>query len=107
MKLSGLGRGVVGPGQGRRGKGRGVRIHGEVQRRVRAFVTDEIRATIIDHVINHGLSLREAGEIVQPYFIRSTVASIHYPIFLTNQQVSKSFYKGYNSSCNVSQIHNN
>ena len=41
-------------------------MRGGVRRRVRAVVTDEIRATIIDHVINHGLSLREAGERVQP-----------------------------------------
>jgi hypothetical protein len=27
---------------------------------------DEIRATIIDHVVNHGLSLREDGLRVQP-----------------------------------------
>ncbi len=32
------------------------------QRRTRARVTDEIRATIIEHVINHGLSYREAGD---------------------------------------------
>ncbi len=30
--------------------------------RTRARVTDEIRATIIEHVINHGLSYREAGD---------------------------------------------
>ena len=51
-------------------------MRGGVQRRVRAVVTDDIRATIIDHVINHGLSLREAGERVQPNLRRSTVASI-------------------------------
>ena len=39
-------------------------------------VSDEICATIIDHVINHSLSLREAGERVQPNLRRSTVASI-------------------------------
>ncbi|KAI2667124.1 Insertion element IS630 uncharacterized 39 kDa protein [Labeo rohita] len=37
---------------------------------------NEIRATIIDHVINHGLSFREAGQRVQPILSRSTVASI-------------------------------
>ncbi len=41
-----------------------------------ARVTDEIIATIIDHVINHGLSYREAGERVQPNLSRNTVASI-------------------------------
>ena len=42
----------------------------------RAQVSDEIRATVIDHVINHGLSLREAGQRVQPILNRNTVASI-------------------------------
>ena len=40
------------------------------------LVSDEIRATVIDHVINHGLSMREAGQRVQPNLQRSTVASI-------------------------------
>ncbi|KAI2661539.1 Ribosome maturation factor RimP [Labeo rohita] len=39
-------------------------------------LTDQIRATIIDHVINHGLSYREDGERVQPNLSRDTVASI-------------------------------
>ncbi|XP_048019756.1 transcription termination factor Rho-like [Megalobrama amblycephala] len=39
-------------------------------------VSNEIRATLIDHVINHGLSLREAGQRVQPNINKSTVASI-------------------------------
>ncbi len=37
-----------------------------------AQASNEIQATIIDHVINHGLSFREA----QPILSRSTVASI-------------------------------
>ncbi len=56
------------------------------QRRARARVTDEIRASIIDHVINHGLSYREAGERVQPNLSRDTVASIFLNIS-RNQQV--------------------
>ncbi|KAJ8346955.1 hypothetical protein SKAU_G00283560 [Synaphobranchus kaupii] len=51
-------------------------MRGGAQRRARARVTDEIRATIIDYVINHGLSFREAGERVQPNLSRDTVASI-------------------------------
>ncbi len=51
-------------------------MRGAVQRRLRAVVTEETRATFIDHVINHGLSLREAGERVLPNLRRSTVASI-------------------------------
>ncbi|XP_032363963.1 uncharacterized protein LOC116677839, partial [Etheostoma spectabile] len=49
---------------------------GGIPRAARTVVSDEIRATIVDHVINHGLSLREAGERVQPNLRRSTVASI-------------------------------
>ena len=46
--LDGRGRGLVGPRQGRRrGRGRGVRMRAVLQRRVRAIVTDEIRATIM------------------------------------------------------------
>ncbi|XP_026048262.1 uncharacterized protein LOC113036261 [Astatotilapia calliptera] len=61
----------------RRGQGRGVRMRcGGIPRAARTVVSDEIRATIIDHVINHGLSLREAGERLQPNLRRSTVASI-------------------------------
>ncbi len=66
------------PGQGRgvgQGLGRGLRMRGGAQRRARARVTDEIRANIIDHVINHGLLYREAGERVQPNLSRDTVAS--------------------------------
>ncbi|XP_044038030.1 uncharacterized protein LOC122869274 [Siniperca chuatsi] len=65
-------------GRGRRvpGQGRGVRMRGGAQRRTRARVTDQIRATIIDRVINHGLPYREAGERVQPNLSRDTVASI-------------------------------
>ncbi len=29
------------------------------------MVSDEIRATVIDHVINQGLMMREAGQTVQ------------------------------------------
>lgn len=51
--------------RGRRvaGRGRGVGVCGRRRQRgrSRAVVSDEIRATIIDHVINHGLSMREAG----------------------------------------------
>ena len=40
-----------------------ARTHGgrRLRGRSRAVVSVEIRATIIDHVINHGLSMREAG----------------------------------------------
>ena len=52
-------------GRGRRGGGGGVRVHGggiggrgRGARRHHA-VPDEIRATIIDHVINHGLTIND------------------------------------------------
>ncbi len=44
--------------------------------RPRAVVSDEIRATIIDRVVNHGLSLREDALRVQPNLQCSTVTSI-------------------------------
>ena len=73
VRGAGLGR-RAGP---RRGRGRGVRMRGGgIPRAARTVVSDEIGATITDHVINHALSLREAGERVQPKLRRSTVASI-------------------------------
>ena len=53
--------------------------------RPRAVVSDEIRATVIDHVINHGLSYREAGLRVQPNLQRSTVGSIVRLFLQTNR----------------------
>lgn len=62
--------------------GRGVRIGGgRGQNRARRgqphrHVPDEIRATLVDHVINHGLTMAEAGRRVQPNVGRTTVSSI-------------------------------
>ena len=39
-------------------------------------MSDEIRATLVDHVVNHGLTLREAGLRVQSNLSRFTVASV-------------------------------
>ncbi len=39
-------------------------------------VPDEIRATLVDHVLNHGLTMAEAGLSVQPNVGRTTVSSI-------------------------------
>lgn len=50
------------------------------------MVTDEIRAAVIDHVINHGLSLREAGLQVQPNLQRTAVVSIIRTFRQTNRQ---------------------
>ncbi len=75
-------------GRGRQGQGGEVRGRGQGGarggwgggrgrvRRVRNRITDDIRATIVDHVINHGMTLREAGQRVQPNLSRYTVASI-------------------------------
>ena len=65
----GGGRGEVGWGR-RRGWGRGRR------RGVRNTITDEIRVTVVDHVVNHGMSMREAGQRVQPNLSHYTVAGI-------------------------------
>jgi len=55
---------------GRRGRGRGM------PRPRRQVVSDDIRATLVDHVLVHGLTMREAGQRVQPNLSRFTVASI-------------------------------
>ncbi len=73
--------------RGDRGRGRGGEVRGRGQggarggrgggrgrvRRVRNRITDDIRAAIVDHVINHGMTLREAGQRVQPNLSRYTV----------------------------------
>lgn len=61
-----------------RARGEGVRVRGGRggRERGRTVVSDEIRATLVDHVLNHGLSMREAGQRVQPNLSRYTVASI-------------------------------
>ena len=54
----------LGRGQGRgRGRGRGAPVRG---RGIRVRCSNEIRARVIDHVVNHDLSMREAGQRVQP-----------------------------------------
>jgi len=66
------GRGVrVRGGRGRaqnRGRGRRDQVHRRIP--------DEIRATIVDHVVNHSLTMAEAGRRVQPNVGRTTVNSI-------------------------------
>ena len=64
-------------GQQPRGGGRrGARMHGGRQNRGRGRrghrrISDDIRATIVDHVVNHGLTMAEAGRRVQPNIGRS------------------------------------
>ncbi len=52
---------------GRQNRGRG--------RRGQGHVPEEIRVTIVDHVLNHGLTMAEAGWKVQPDVGRATVSS--------------------------------
>lgn len=70
IEIRGRARGVRMRGGGRGGRG------GRGQGRMRAIISDEIRATLVDHVVNHGLTMREAGQRVQPNLSRYTVASI-------------------------------
>jgi hypothetical protein len=58
----------------------------------RAVVSDEIRATIIDPVINHGLSMREAGLRMQPNLQLNS--GIYCEKFQAKQQVRCAFCKG-------------
>ncbi|KAF0030326.1 hypothetical protein F2P81_017057 [Scophthalmus maximus] len=80
-------------GQRERGVGRG---RGPGQRRgpVRRCVSDDIRATLMDHVINHGLSMREAGQRVHPNPSRYTVASIIRTFRLENRMVGRPLQGG-------------
>ncbi len=55
-----------------RGQNRGRGRRGQVHRRI----PDEIRATIVDHGVNHDLTMAEAGRRVQPNVGRTTVNSI-------------------------------
>ena len=91
-RIAGQGRGVFGPEKRRRGWGRRERRMSDgVQRRVRAVITDEIRATTVDQVINLDLSLREASERVQPnlrYLLISNQIS-------RNPQVSNAFHRAF------------
>ncbi|KAL2083220.1 hypothetical protein ACEWY4_020993 [Coilia grayii] len=71
----------IGQQRGRR-RGRGMRLRGggfgrgRGRRGRRIRVPDEIRATLVDHVLNHGLTMAEAGGRVQPNVGRTTVSSI-------------------------------
>ncbi|XP_039475810.1 uncharacterized protein LOC120442730 [Oreochromis aureus] len=65
------GRGGGAPRQrgGHRQRGRG----GGAQRTI---ISNEVRAIIVDHVVNRGFTMAEAARLVQPNLQRSTVSSI-------------------------------
>ncbi|XP_055776448.1 uncharacterized protein LOC129853936 [Salvelinus fontinalis] len=58
---------------GRRGGGQ---ERGRRRGRQRVEISDEIRATVIDHVLVHGLTMREAGLRVQPNLSLFSVSTI-------------------------------
>ncbi|KAL3996701.1 SPOC domain-containing protein 1 [Sarotherodon galilaeus] len=69
-----------GRGAGQRGRGGGQHGRGEGPggraRQPHTIITDEMRATVIDHVIVHGMTMAEAGLRVRPNMSRFTVATI-------------------------------
>src|SRR4029434_2518634 len=66
------GRGVRVRGGGGGGGGRG----GRGRARKRAIISDEMRATVVNPVVNHGLTMQEASQRVQPNISRFSVAYI-------------------------------
>ncbi|KAF0039294.1 hypothetical protein F2P81_007529 [Scophthalmus maximus] len=69
---------------GRRGGRRG---------RQRVEISDEIRATVIDHVLVHGLTMREAGLRVQPNLSRFSVSTIVRTFREENRMRMKQVYR--------------
>ena len=59
-------RGGRGPrlrGVGERGRGQG---QGPRQRQQQQRVSNEIRAIVVDHLVNHGMTMTEAATMIQP-----------------------------------------
>lgn len=90
-------------GRGRGRGGRGRRGH------ARAIISDDIRATLVDHVINIGLTMREAGQRFHPNLSRCTVSSIIRTFRLENRYVFNSllstllrWYLEYLQYCTIS-----
>lgn len=50
-------------------------------------VPDEIRATLVDHIVNHGRTMAKAGRRVQPNVWRTTV--LNHSDFSSTEQVCK------------------
>ncbi|XP_055492817.1 uncharacterized protein LOC129698022 [Leucoraja erinacea] len=72
-----------GRGRGRGRGGRGRRGH------ARTVISDDIRATLVDHVINHGLTVREAGQRVHPNLSTCTVPYIIRTFRLENRMTRR------------------
>ena len=74
-----------GRGGGRVRMRRGGRVRGRAGRgghgQRRQQLSNEIRATLVDHVINHGLTLREAGERVQPLALLHFCSAILFSVY--------------------------
>ena len=49
---------------------------GQGRQQQRQVISDEIRATLVHHVLIHGRTMREAGQLVQPNLSCYTAASI-------------------------------
>ncbi|XP_038590810.1 uncharacterized protein LOC119915361 [Micropterus salmoides] len=69
-----------------RGRGQG---HGPRQRQQQHRVPNEIRAIVVDHVMNHGMTMTEAATVIQSNLRRSTVASILRTFRNENQIVTR------------------
>ncbi|XP_039469879.1 uncharacterized protein LOC120440746 [Oreochromis aureus] len=71
---------LVGRGNLHRRGGGAPRQRGGLQRNVgrrqRTIISNEVRAIIVDHVVNRGFTMAEAARLVQPNLQRSTVSSI-------------------------------
>ena len=61
---------LCGGGAGRQNRGRDRSGQGHM------CIPDEIRDTLVDQVLNHGLTMAKAGPKVQPNVGRTTVSSI-------------------------------
>ena len=99
-------------GRGRGGRG-GQRHRGGRGGRGRAgnIMSDDIKATLADHVINQGLNVREAGQRVHPNLSRFTVSSIIRTFRLDNRYVFNSLlstllglYLEYLQYCTISHV---
>ena len=56
-----------------RGRGRG---QGRQQQQQRQVISDEIGVTLVHHMLIHGRTMREAGQLAQPNLSHYMVASI-------------------------------